>query len=120
MKELNNNTVIISLEEYNRLRDFELKITEGNTLFVYTGYGTGVKIYNDTSTIKKKIKKANKGLRSQLEDVDDKIKSLCEYIENKMPEKKYNWLGSVYSYAGRVDKLKSLIDDLLQSINKKK
>jgi SepF-like predicted cell division protein (DUF552 family) len=79
------NTVVLSLDEYNHLRDFEKAIEEGNTVEIYSnfyinvnhcgerqsGYSTKLRLYS-TDEVVKKIAEENAVLVSKLAELEEK------------------------------------------------
>lgn len=53
------DTVTLSIEEYNRLRDFEIEIKSGKVLSIARGFGTYVNFYTEDKIIEDLVKDNN-------------------------------------------------------------
>ena len=59
---MEKNTVLLSLEEYNALRDFKKEIEKGNTIKIYCGYSGNPQHYYSAENALKEIEIINKQL----------------------------------------------------------
>jgi len=71
---MKNNQVILSLEDYNGLRDFEREIEKGNTFRLWTGWGEELKYISTDETVKE-ISEINKKLSAEIIELKHKDKS---------------------------------------------
>ena len=53
---MDKNTIVLDLEEYNKLRDFKEAIEKGNSFFVYSGNYNGYKVVTTDEAVKQLIK----------------------------------------------------------------
>jgi uncharacterized protein YeeX (DUF496 family) len=91
---MENNTVILSLFEYNRLRDFYQKINENHTHKVisnsnsYGFYSNNETEYISTDVAVGEISKANKDLKERIDELIKKNFDLEQNIKKLEKEKK--------------------------------
>lgn len=76
---MDKNTVLLSVEDYNALRDFKKKITDGNVLVEYYSFGIGessTTSYYTSDEVAKELHKKNYNLKQEIEEFEKKIKEL--------------------------------------------
>ncbi|WP_159522919.1 hypothetical protein [Sunxiuqinia indica] len=82
---MDKNTVLLSVEDYNALRDFKKEITDGNVLVEYYSFGFGVSSrtrYYTNDEVAKELHKKNDNLKNKIKDLENRIKDL----ENPKPK----------------------------------
>lgn len=73
---MEKNTVVLSIGEYNELRDLRTKLEEGKSLCI--SYYGGSNWYRTTDEVMIEIEKYNKELADKLKEKDDLIKIISE------------------------------------------
>lgn len=63
------NTVILSIEEYNRLRDFETEIKSGKILTLFSGFYSSSSQFFTDSEIVKLVSEENNDLRREIDEL---------------------------------------------------
>ena len=85
---MQKDTVILSIEEYNELRDFKKEIENGKTLILSTGfYGTKLFFYTKDEAIKllidasKDLEEENESLRKEKPTSQVKRMSIWQFLK---------------------------------------
>ena len=76
---MDKNTVLLSVEDYNELRDFKKKITDGNVLTEYCSFGIGGSSrtsYYTNDEVAKELHTKNERLKKDIRDLEKKIEDL--------------------------------------------
>jgi hypothetical protein len=80
------NTVTISLDHYNELRDFNKAITDGKKLVIKNGWINSIEYYTDDE-LATELNDRIKTLKQELEDLKSKHKQESENSNEKCDSK---------------------------------
>jgi ribosomal protein L9 len=82
---MDKNTVVLDLEEYNKLRDFKEGIEKGNSFTVYWGSGYAGYKYKVVTTdeVVKQIMEANNNINKEKNNLIQQLYN-CQHPESKV------------------------------------
>ena len=88
---METNTVLLSLEDYNELRDFKTEIEKGNTFCGWHyGWGSDVR-YISTDEAVREMAECNKELQDKIHELNDTIAGKPKEIKLKDVYKMSIW-----------------------------
>jgi len=85
---MEKDTVLLSVEEYNALRDFKINMEKGHTHVVTTGFLYFEKVYISTDEAVAEVSKINSELTKQVNE----LKELQKLSDASSKSKGANWL----------------------------